>query len=157
MDYARNEKEWKVMKQWIENKYDRPIKTLALENDLNYSRLLKIKRQIDKKDNKMAFIDSKIEKYSKKEVKEIENAAEVLVQLAEDDTNIVHETYSFNYEYEQRLKTLELVVSTLTEKDSNIYILEKKIKNLEDIYNYTKLLILLYFLSIYINFSKYLF
>ena len=55
------------MKQWVENNYKASIKSLAKDNDLVYGRLLNIKKQIDRKEDKIAFINSKIQKYTVKE------------------------------------------------------------------------------------------
>jgi len=118
MDFTRNEKEWRVMKQWVENNYNCSIKRLAKDNDLNYNRLLKINKKLYKVNDIMAFINSKIEKYSLNEVVE-----EVVEEVADDSIEKVVEEpiiYVLEKSLGERVAGLDNQVSYLTQKVYNL-------------------------------------
>ena len=163
------------MKQWVENNYKASIKSLAKDNDLVYGRLLNIKKQIDRKEDKIAFINSKIQKYTVKEevveneikieegvngteeVAEVAEVAEALMQLLEEKVveEVIEEPrYVMELSLEEKVASLDEQVTSLTQI---VYDLRAKTEKALDDSKFTKVLLLISIIRLWIEISEYLF
>jgi len=64
INYDKTVKEWTVMLTYISGTYTGSIKALAQANDLDYSRCIRMNKSLKKKINKVAYVNSLIQKYT---------------------------------------------------------------------------------------------
>jgi hypothetical protein len=64
INYDKTVKEWTVMLTYISGTYTGSIKALAQANDLDYSRCIRMNKSLKKKMNKIAYVNSLIQKYT---------------------------------------------------------------------------------------------